>query len=333
MHNEKLDIKSPYVRKKEDDTEEARRRIAKRAMNYSVEKRNTLSLSEKSREESDNLLEQKIQKVSKRTVGEEIRKFAEVASTEISDEFERLEKSLDKKIEVLEESIHNNLILQNENFVISEENLEEKVNFKLFEINSALEQIENRIKDLEVFSLAESSRAEEDREETEIKNLKEKEGEEDYSLNLSSRNEKSEEETKEKIEKIEEEIKEEPKIEVKRQEEIKKEKKEETENVSENDYDKKESYVKERMKKVTEQFEKNGFLFKKNIFLMFLEKLNAKDFLKEDKEIEGVDFKDKERMLDILNDLIDDSKSEPKKDETIKHFLKRVYRKEYENRG
>lgn len=333
MHNEKLDIKSPYVRKKEDDTEEARRRIAKRAMNYSVEKRNTLSLSEKSREESDNLLEQKIQKVSKRTVGEEIRKFAEVASTEISDEFERLEKSLDKKIEVLEESIHNNLILQNENFVISEENLEEKVNFKLFEINSALEQIENRIKDLEVFSLAESSRAEEDREETEIKNLKEKEGEEDYSLNLSSRNEKSEEETKEKIEKIEEEIKEEPKIEVKRQEEIKKEKKEETENVSENDYDKKESYVKERMKKVIEQFEKNGFLFKKNIFLMFLEKLNAKDFLKEDEEIEGVDFKDKERMLDILNDLIDDSKSEPKKDETIKHFLKRVYRKEYENRG
>ena len=333
MHNEKLDIKSPYVRKKEDDTEEARRRIAKRAMNYSVEKRNTLSLSEKSREESDNLLEQKIQKVSKRTVGEEIRKFAEVASTEISDEFERLEKSLDKKIEVLEESIHNNLILQNENFVISEENLEEKVNFKLFEINSALEQIENRIKDLEVFSLAESSRAEEDREETEIKNLKEKEGEEDYSLNLSSRNEKSEEETKEKIEKIEEEIKEEPKIEVKRQEEIKKEKKEETENVSENDYDKKERYVKERMKKVIEQFEKNGFLFKKNIFLMFLEKLNAKDFLKEDKEIEGVDFKDKERMLDILNDLIDDSKSEPKKDETIKHFLKRVYRKEYENRG
>lgn len=333
MHNEKLDIKSPYVRKKEDYTEEARRRIAKRAMNYSVEKRNTLSLSEKSREESDNLLEQKIQKVSKRTVGEEIRKFAEVASTEISDEFERLEKSLDKKIEVLEESIHNNLILQNENFVISEENLEEKVNFKLFEINSALEQIENRIKDLEVFSLAESSRAEEDREETEIKNLKEKEGEEDYSLNLSSRNEKSEEETKEKIEKIEEEIKEEPKIEVKRQEEIKKEKKEETENVSENDYDKKESYVKERMKKVIEQFEKNGFLFKKNIFLMFLEKLNAKDFLKEDKEIEGVDFKDKERMLDILNDLIDDSKSEPKKDETIKHFLKRVYRKEYENRG
>lgn len=331
MHNEKLDIKSPYVRKKEDDTEEARRRIAKRAMNYSVEKRNTLSLSEKSREESDNLLEQKIQKVSKRTVGEEIRKFAEVASTEISDEFERLEKSLDKKIEVLEESIHNNLLLQNENFVISEENLEEKVNFKLFEINSALEQIENRIKDLEVFSLAESSRTEENREETEIKNLKEKEEEEegDYSLNLSFRSEKSEEEEKEKIEKIKEEKKEELKTEVKKQEETK----EDSENVCENDYDKKERYVKERMKKVIEQFEKNGFLFKKNIFLMFLEKLNAKDFLKEDKEIEGVDFKDKERMLDILNDLIDDSKSEPKKDETIKHFLKRVYRKEYENRG
>lgn len=329
MHNEKLDIKSPYVRKKEDDTEEARRRIAKRAMNYSVEKRNTLSLSEKSREESDNLLEQKIQKVSKRTVGEEIRKFAEVASTEISDEFERLEKSLDKKIEVLEESIHNNLLLQNENFVISEENLEEKVNFKLFEINSALEQIENRIKDLEVFSLAESSRTEENREETEIKNLKEKEEEEDYSFNLSFRSEKSEEEEKEKIEKIKEEKKEELKTEVKKQEEIK----EDSEDVCENDYDKKERYVKERMKKVIEQFEKNGFLFKKNIFLMFLEKLNAKDFLKEDKEIEGVDFKDKERMLDILNDLIDDSKSEPKKDETIKHFLKRVYRKEYENRG
>lgn len=329
MHNEKLDIKSPYVRKKEDDTEEARRRIAKRAMNYSVEKRNTLSLSEKSREESDNLLEQKIQKVSKRTVGEEIRKFAEVASTEISDEFERLEKSLDKKIEVLEESIHNNLLLQNENFVISEENLEEKVNFKLFEINSALEQIENRIKDLEVFSLAESSRTEENREETEIKNLKEKEEEEDYSFNLSFRSEKSEEEEKEKNEKIKEEKKEELKTEVKKQEEIK----EDSEDVCENDYDKKERYVKERMKKVIEQFEKNGFLFKKNIFLMFLEKLNAKDFLKEDKEIEGVDFKDKERMLDILNDLIDDSKSEPKKDETIKHFLKRVYRKEYENRG
>lgn len=331
MHNEKLDIKSPYVRKKEDDTEEARRRIAKRAMNYSVEKRNTLSLSEKSREESDNLLEQKIQKVSKRTVGEEIRKFAEVASTEISDEFERLEKSLDKKIEVLEESIHNNLLLQNENFVISEENLEEKVNFKLFEINSALEQIENRIKDLEVFSLAESSRTEKVREEREIKNLKEKEEEEegDYSLNLSFRSEKSEEEEKEKIEKIKEEKKEELKTEVKKQEEIK----EDSEDVCENDYDKKERYVKERMKKVIEQFEKNGFLFKKNIFLMFLEKLNAKDFLKEDKEIEGVDFKDKERMLDILNDLIDDSKSEPKKDETIRHFLKRVYRKEYENRG
>lgn len=329
MHNEKLDIKSPYVRKKEDDTEEARRRIAKRAMNYSVEKRNTLSLSEKSREESDNLLEQKIQKVSKRTVGEEIRKFAEVASTEISDEFERLEKSLDKKIEVLEESIHNNLLLQNENFVISEENLEEKVNFKLFEINSALEQIENRIKDLEVFSLAESSRTEENREETEIKNLKEKEEEEDYSFNLSFRSEKSEEEEKEKNEKIKEEKKEGLKTEVKKQEEIK----EDSEDVCENDYDKKERYVKERMKKVIEQFEKNGFLFKKNIFLMFLEKLNAKDFLKEDKEIEGVDFKDKERMLDILNDLIDDSKSEPKKDETIKHFLKRVYRKEYENRG
>lgn len=329
MHNEKLDIKSPYVRKKEDDTEEARRRIAKRAMNYSVEKRNTLSLSEKSREESDNLLEQKIQKVSKRTVGEEIRKFAEVASTEISDEFERLEKSLDKKIEVLEESIHNNLLLQNENFVISEENLEEKVNFKLFEINSALEQIENRIKDLEVFSLAESSRTEKVREEREIKNLKEKEEEEDYSFNLSFRSEKSEEEEKEKIEKIKEEKKEELKTEVKKQEEIK----EDSEDVCENDYDKKERYVKERMKKVIEQFEKNGFLFKKNIFLMFLEKLNAKDFLKEDKEIEGVDFKDKERMLDILNDLIDNSKSEPKKDETIKHFLKRVYRKEYENRG
>lgn len=353
MYNDKLDIKSPYIKKEGPDVGEIRRRIAKRATDYTGENKNRISLSNTSREESDNLLELRMQKVSKRIVGEEIRKFAEIASTEISGEFERLEKSLDKKIEALEETVHNNLLLQNENFVISEEDIEEKINSKLEELNSVLEQMENRIKDLEIYSIAENKCEDteevlEKPEETKKEALKEVEGK--YSLNLLKetkkestfeikevRNEKNEKGAEEEGKRVEKEYKKAVDEDVDDEEEdddenddTKKEYKERYKDEAE--YDKKEKFVKEKVKKVADKFEKNGFLFKKNVFLSSLERLNVKDFLKEKKEVEGVDEKEKEKMLDILKDLIEDSHIEPKKDETIKHFLKRVYRKEYEKK-
>lgn len=347
MYNDKLDIKSPYIKNNNDEMDAVRKRIARRTLDHAEEKRNILSLSERGREESDDMLQQKIQKVSKRIVGEEIRKFAEVASSEISSEFERLEKSLDRKIEALEEDIHNNLLLQNENLATSEEDIEEKINAKLFEINSVLDQMESRIKDLEVYTLAEKpENAVSVEVSCEDPVLEEKE--EVYSLNLSrDEKEDGEEERKEVKKEITEEYEEEKEEKKVEKEEYKKEKEEDGRNDDEEEsdddekkekykdeaeYDKKEKYVKEKIKKIGDKFEKNGFLFKKNTFFTVLEKLNAKDFLKEKKEFRDVDEKDREKLLDILNDLVEDSGSEPKKDETIKQFLKRIYRKKYEKK-
>lgn len=348
MYNDKLDIKSPYIKKDVENLEDVRRRIAKRASSDSEETRNTLSLSNKSREESDNLLDSKIQKVSKRIVGEEIRKFAEIASTEISGEFEKLQKSLDKKIEDLEENLNNNLLLQNENLSVSEENIQEKINLKLSELNSVLEQMESRIKDLEVYSISEDKI---EKEESEKREIHSEITEKDYTLNLS----KNIKEEKEEVEIEEEEAEEKEEKKNERERELKEENEDENEEYDEDkekakleenkekysdkcekeepEYDKKEKYVKEKIKKIVDKFERNGFLFKKNIFLSSLENLNAKDFLKDKKELEGVDEKDREKMLDILKDLVDDFDTEPKKDETIKHFLKRIYRKEYEKKN
>lgn len=48
--------------------------------------------------ESDTMLSEKITAATKRIVGEEIRKFAEIAGKEIGKEFENLEAKLESKI-------------------------------------------------------------------------------------------------------------------------------------------------------------------------------------------------------------------------------------------
>lgn len=325
MSENKLDVKSPYMRNEINNLEEIKRRITKRAS--FEEGSNVLSLSSHEKEASDNLLEQKVQKISKRIVGEEIKKFAEVASLEISNEIENIEERLNKKLESITDSLAENMLLQNENISVSEGRLEEEIESKLGKLNSILREMEERINDLEVFALS-------DKKETEVKieaEAKEKEVKTTYSLNLSKdkKEEKMGETSKTGVEEGGEEVIKCAEVcveEVNGNEILKCE---EVCKVTIENTPEELEYIENKIKKVSNLFEKNGFLFKKNIYESKLKDLIMEDFVKNKDQYKDITENDKEKICNLLTDLMDTLTIDPEVDESIESFMRRAYSKKF----
>lgn len=320
MQKDSLDMSSPYIKSNV----------------YGIDKirKNILSFNgEESREPSDSLLRQKISNISKKIVGEEIKKFAEIASKEITNEFETLEKravdsisiNVNKRIDFVEQNLYDNLALQNENISILGIELEKDLNSKLEKINYVYEEMERRIKDLEILSNNPVTTVKNDK----SKNKTREETEDpEYTLNLSKmvNREKKEEPI---IEIIKEVVDSTPTtIDSTKKHPVEKTSEEELSNTS-LDYEEKVSYINEKLKVVLKMFEKNGFLFKKNTFMSSFKDLDVEHFLNKQEDYTDLPEEDKEKMSTILIDLMDTVNINPKETETIGDFLKRAFLKEY----
>lgn len=321
MSENKLDVKSPYIKNEVNNFEEIRNRISKRA--GSRIENNILSLSSSDKDVSDNLLEQKIQKIGKRIVGEEIRKFAEVASLEISDEFENIEKRLSQQVDEIGEDLLDKILLQSENISLIEGKLEEEINSKLGQLNSTLKEMEERIKDLEIFSLRDKK---EILTQKSTQENKENNEEEIYTLNLSK--------NKTEASEIKDEI---PNEEIIKCAEVCVEEINDNEILKceevckvtiENDPKEKE-YSENQLRKVASLFEKNGFLFKTNIFNTKIKDFIVEDFVKNKDEYKDINEADKEKICNILTDLMDTLTIDPEADETVENFIRRAYSKKF----
>lgn len=327
-----MDIKSPYIKNKTRDFEEIKNRITKRA--NSGQNINSLPLSENSKEVSDDLLERKIEKISKRVVGEEIRRFAEVASSEISSEFTNIENRLEEKISILEEEVSEKILLQEGTLSLVEGKLEAKIDTKLEELNFVLSEMEERIKDLEIFSLA-TEEKDSKKEIVEELVLEEKEEDVAYSLNFNKADKKDSKTKEEKDVKLES-----PEATIVCAEVCEENLDSEDEDggtleceevckvTVENTLEEKE-YLKKQLDKVRSLFEKNGFLFKKNIFDLKLKNLIVEEFVNNKDSYHDIESKDKERICNILTDLMDTLTIDPKEDETVENFIERAYSKKY----
>ncbi|MFO0743935.1 MAG: hypothetical protein U0469_02705 [Candidatus Paceibacterota bacterium] len=332
-----LDIKSPYIKNNTYSIEEVRERISKRASGLQEKMASNLLSINKDLEKggSDTLFRQKITNVSKKIVGEEIRKFAEIAGKEISQEFENLEKRLERKnqnqisekLNYFEQTMYDNLITQNQNLSEVESVLSEKINSNIQRIDSLLSDIENRLKDLEVFSLTEETKINKN-----IKNqIKDNiDKEEEYTIVITEKKNESGEGQKNKntIEDMKEILNSSLTQQV--QEEHKtKDPKIENYYFGENAREKEEEYITEKLKNVSDNFKKDGMFFKKNIFTSKIKDLNVEEFLNETGESKNINQEDKEKMTNILINLMDSLNIDPKEEENIENFLKRCYQKKY----
>ncbi|MEI6352985.1 MAG: hypothetical protein WCO35_03585 [Candidatus Nomurabacteria bacterium] len=318
--DELLDIKSPYIKNNIYGIDEVRERIAKRASGeheYNVD--NFLSVNkELEKGGSDTLLRQKITNVSKKIVGEEIKKFAEIAGREISNEFENLENRLGIKLK---------------------ENLDTKINSEILKLNTLLADMESRIKDLEIYSFTKEKMIPEKEE------IVEEYQNEDYVFVLNE-NKKTEIKKEEEIvniipEVIEEEIipieikiQKEKKITPNKEEESKEEiqiKEDSRRNKYKNlaNREEEEKYINEQIKNISSQFEKEGAFFKKNTFTSKIKDLNVEEFLNEPEDID-IDKKDKEKIYEILITLMDSLNIDPNENDDIENFLKKAFQKEYQ---
>lgn len=149
MPNDYLDIRSPYIKSNVYSLENTRK--------------NTISLTpnDLERDSSDNFLNKKITNISKRIVGDEIRKFAEVASREISQEFNNLENKIYKNAEtVIENTFHDyfdSLKDEVNNDIRNQVNslgydLGKELDIKIRELNSLINQSEERLVSLENYT-------------------------------------------------------------------------------------------------------------------------------------------------------------------------------------
>lgn len=280
----KLDTRSPYIR----------------SSVYGIDNmRNNLVSANRDKESSDSLLKQKINNISKRVVGEEIKKFAEVASREISQEFDNLEKRLEKnisseinrRVDFVEQNMYEYASLHADNV----KSLSHTIDQKMLILDDKLKDIEEKLKKL-------SSIQQEDK------------------LILSNSNEES----PDVIEVIEikennPEIINEPIFSINI---------DNTENTEARN-----EYILKNLKMVASMFEKKGVLFKKNIFLTSLKTIDTEKFLNNKEEYTDINENDREKMYDILIDLMDKLNIDPKEDETIEEFLTRSYEREYSNIG
>lgn len=313
---ELLDIKSPYIKNNLYGIDDVRERIAKRASgSQETEGVNILYVkNEFEKGGSDTLLRQKITNVSKKIVGEEIKKFAEVAGREISSEFTNLEKRLEK-------NMYDHFVVQNENLIGTEKELSRKIDSEIIKLNSLIAEMENRIKDLEIYSFSNLAESEEKKEINHQSN--------EYAFVLD----KKENDSKTILEEMREVLNSPTSLETSIK--IIEEKKESAISDVEKYYsdtqdrNSEEKYINQKMKELCKSFEKSGTLFKKNNFTSKLKYLNTEEFLNDNEELKNIDKNDKEKLTNIIINLMDSLNIDPKEDEMIEIFFQRAYQKEY----
>ena len=107
-------------------------------------RKNILSFTEGLPISSDTLLYKKISNISRGVVGTEIKKFAEVASKEITAEFSNLSKQLEQNIQyTFKESIKKEI---KDNIKVFEKNIGEDIEIQIEKLNQAILNIENKLK-------------------------------------------------------------------------------------------------------------------------------------------------------------------------------------------
>jgi len=146
MKDTYLDARSPYI---------------KNDINSIVKtKKNVLSVKTgEEREASDTLLRQKITNISRKIVGDEIKKFAEVASHEISEEFAVLEKRLEQNIQKsLYKSLGENI---KESVTTFGYDIGRELDSKIRELTSLITEIDSKLENLEYYSKSLEERIEE----------------------------------------------------------------------------------------------------------------------------------------------------------------------------
>ena len=307
IEENKMDIQSPYIKNSSNSIEEVRKRITKRATTGNLIETEGKVLSFKNKEnmpESDDILKQKISGISRRIVGEEIKRFAEIASREIGKEFKDIEERL------------------NENLKSNVLDLQNNIDKKIEKFNYNMKDLESRIRDLEILSI--SSHKKEEAKIEDKKELKE------AVVKIET-----------KIENKAPEILKEMKEEIKNTFENKdvNEKKEKGSNKDIQRYyasagvrEEEGKYVIEKIKELALSFEKSGLLFRKNSYVSVLKDLEMEEFLnnKDGTEYKKIDSDDKEKIYKLLTDLMDNFNMDPDEDEKIEEFLKRVYRVEFQ---
>ncbi|MBP9765703.1 MAG: hypothetical protein KBD12_00520 [Candidatus Pacebacteria bacterium] len=290
----KMDIQSPYIKNGTDSIDEVRKRISKRALHKDEHehKGKVLSLKNEScKIESDDVLKQKISSVSKRVVGEEIKKFAEIASREIAKELEEIEARIEAN---LKSDINN---LQNE------------IDKKIEKFNYNIKDLESRVRDLEILSIGISPKSFEEKKTKHVEN----------SNNIKSDKDLIENDLEKKIIN---------------------EKQEKGNNDVKTYYtsvalrEEEDKYINERLKEISSLFEKTGLLFRKNSYVSKIRDLNVEEFLnnRDSSDYKNIDSNDKEKISKIITDFMDTLEIDPKEDEKIEEFLKRIHRTDFQNK-
>lgn len=299
----KMDIQSPYIKNSRASIEEVRSKIARKAhsRNHEEIKGKILSIKgEEYKAESDNILQQKIFNASKRIVGEEIKKFTEIASKEIGSEL------ID-----IEERIGNNLKQE-------VQNLEGDINKKIEKLNYNIKDLEKRIRDLEILSIRSTVKQE--------PAVKEKV--------IIAETIKKEEPKIVEINKIELLNDVEEKV-INEREERGSKKDVKVYYASAELREEEEKYINNKIKNIINSFERSGLLFKKNSYVSIIKDLNVEEFLnnKDSEDYRNIDANDKEKAERILTNLMDTLEIDPKENENVDEFLRRAFRVEFQNRN
>ena len=320
LFDERLDIKSPYIKTGDYNLDEVRGRIAKRAYSNGE---NTDILDVKDKKESDSLLNKKIDNTVKRIAGAEIKKFAEVAGKEISKEFDNLEMRLEEKLDYIEQNTFDHFSIQKEALSKLEMSFSERLEKEMYKLNSTIEEMEKRIKDLEIFSLSNQNNSKNETiSEKNIFNIKENK--------LEEKNTYNEYEFKiETLEVMKNTLKEEMGTENTLNNTILEEYSDEKELENEINSTNQNEYINNEIKKISNLFEKEGLLFKKNTFLSTIKNLNIKK-IKENKV--DLNIIDKEKIIKIITDLEEETKIQASKRESVAEFLERAFRIKFLNK-
>ena len=93
-------------------------------------------------------------------------------------------------------------------------------------------------------------------------------------------------------------------------------------------------YINERLKEISSLFEKTGLLFRKNSYVSKIRDLNVEEFLnnRDSSDYKNIDSNDKEKISKIITDFMDTLEIDPKEDEKIEEFLKRIHRTDFQNK-
>lgn len=366
MSHNNFEIHSPYVKNPSKHLEEVRSRFSNERLKIKKESdfnnKNTLSFKsvdlEDSKASSDSLLKRKVFAFSKKIVGEEIRKFAEVASKEISEVLFDLEKKVDDKlannnnldavlevknrVDHVEKTLFEEVSTQNENILNINNALEKTIDEKLEFLNQKIEELSFKLEEIknldfevaedykniinetsdsdlskEAFSLNLTKSDELEKEEEDREIIKEEEKEKGSELDLNNENKDNFESTLEilSIEGL-------PDLKKERESDL-------SFTLNENNVDKN-NYVAKKMKNIVKSFEKEGIFFKKNTFISKIKDLSVQDFFNLKEGFTDIPETDKEKIENILVDLMEKVNIDPEEGETIEHFLEKCLALEYE---